>query len=221
MLLTMLLSAAVALAPAADPTPPTTTPAVPIPVTTTDAPPPVVDVCGLLNVQVLDTAKATAGLQVVLPAAVPSQALVSAGRAVAGCSGDPDAPDAAAANARLCVTLNTATLDQLADRFAATTGVRAQITDPNIAAARRALACDTPPTTATTTAPVPASTTRTPASSSGSQVTQIPVGAADTGEGPGEGPGLAAFATVYGLAGLLAGMAAGAAITAAAYRRRA
>jgi hypothetical protein len=217
MLLTMLLSAAVALAPAADPTPPTTTPAVPIPVTTTDAPAPVVDVCGLLNVQVLDTAKATAGLQVVLPAAVPSQALVSAGRAVAGCSGDPDAPDAAAVDARLCVTLNTATLDQLADRFAATTGVRAQITDPNIAAARRALACDTPPTTATTTAPVPASTTRTPGSSSGSQVTQIPVGAADTGEGPG----LAAFATVYGLAGLLAGMAAGAAITAAAYRRRA
>lgn len=218
MLVPLLLSAVVALAPGATTTP---TPTPTTPATTTTAPAaPDIDLCGLLNLNTLDVARSTGGLQTIIPAGLPSWAIISAGRTLAGCTGAPATPDHAQVVATLCADLNVDSLNGLADRLAATPGVRGNITPANIAAARSALACDTP-TTITTPATTSAAATTTPSTTQlviptttpaggGGQVSRVPVGAANTGSGPGDGPGplagdLAALALLAGVSAVAVG----------------
>jgi hypothetical protein len=112
--------------------------------------PPGADPCVALTPAVVDQLRTSGALTPLVPDAIPTSTLINAGRALTDCppTGDPDLPTV---QGRVCPLLTAAGVEALANRFGATSAVRADLGPERIAVARDALQCDPPAVTASET----------------------------------------------------------------------
>lgn len=138
-----------------------------------------VDLCAALTVAGVAKLDQSGVLDDLVPEGIPNEAVSITARARAGCvSGDFDP---AVVQEAVCAQLTVPALNALADRFGATAGVRQNITGERVAAARVALACDTPAATTTPATPTTVAPTSAPAPDGFGQVGVVPSGSVDTG----------------------------------------
>jgi hypothetical protein len=108
--------------------------------------PPGADPCIALTPAVVDQLRTSGALTPLVPDEIPTSTLIATGRSLTGCPPTSD-PDPAAISAHVCPLLTTEGVGALANQFAATPTVRAELGPERVAIARNALHCDGPAAT--------------------------------------------------------------------------